>query len=53
MLAIVAHSDIAAVRVVFVCIVDTAEADRLREGDGDSTSKLAGWGGLQNASVLT
>ena len=53
MLAIVAHGNIVAVKVVLVCMIDTAEADRLGEGNGDSTSELAGWGSLQNASVST
>ena len=53
MLAIVAHDDVAAVDGVLGNIEDTAEADLLGHGNGDSTSALAGWGGLQNASVST
>ena len=52
-LAIVAHDDIAAVKGILVYMVDTADTDLLGEGNKDSTSALAGWGGLQNASVST
>ena len=50
-LTIVAHGDIAAVRVVLVYMVDTTKADLLGESDRGNTATLAGWGGLQNASV--
>ena len=52
-LAIVAHGDIAAARFVLVYMVDTAKADLLRESERGGTGTLAGWGGLQNASVST
>ena len=52
-LAIVAHGDIEAARFVLVYMVDTAKADLLRESERGGTGTLAGWGGLQNASVST
>ena len=50
-LAIVAHDDIAAVRVVLVYMVDITKADLLGESNTGNTGTLAGWGGLQNSSV--
>ena len=41
-LAIVAHSNIAAVRVVLVYMVDTTKADLLGESDRGDTGTLAG-----------
>ena len=53
MLAIVAHDDVATVWGILGSMKHTAEADLLRDSDGGSTSALAGWGSLQNASVST